>query len=218
MKTNLEILKRILKLNKVLFLISFFTPFLFFPSCGLFNQDSKKEAMERALRDSVRLVDSINIAQLKLKGGTTSTIYHKADTSIIRQKIKLHNSKNYLKSFWLFLNFPTDNSVSAFCIARVGLDYFFKFPLSKNKRDFIYPFALFVFIISVIGFIFVFFKNKFRVLFYLSLSGFFFLLLISLTHPADMPLLWGYWVMVLINVIDIVVLTVIKKNLQNNIL
>ena len=33
-----------------------------------------------------------------------------------------------------------------------------------------------------------------------------------------MPLLWGYWVMVLINVIDIVVLTVIKKNLQNNIL
>lgn len=220
-------MKKLLLINRILFLLSFLLPFFFFQMCG----PSKKEAvMTQAKQDSINAsveaqikadsVEMVNAKQSFADSNNSSANIAKQNllkTSELPKKIKANktaivNEKKedkIINKIWEHMLFPTKNSISALGLTvltvqiEIGFFDYKKFKI-KDLIAFLIPVNLLIALILLL--LIIFKKIKLSRIFSI-ISLLFFIIAVFQYHEHG--ILWGFWVAFILNMIDLVLVNLI---------
>jgi hypothetical protein len=221
-------MKKIRLLTKSLLFLSFFLPFVFVPRCDNKAKEAQfiKDSLTKdsILKDSLAKAGKLGHYLDSLKRITYSTKLKTSETLIIpidslattsdtsksshfqsNIEVRENLKSNYIDKVWETLISPTDDSYSGFAVAII----FASAPFAKIKE---FEIALLLFLYFPIGYLIVlstlicqFFKIKIKKHLYLSIVSFILILTFGTTIGIK-DLLWGYYIALIINLLDIIVI------------
>jgi hypothetical protein len=203
----------LLLINRTLFFISFFLPFILLPHCEG-PSEAEEKAKAKAIQDSILISDSINQVYESSTTDTILTIHH-TDTAISTVSSTVHpdtavsinENQNILSKIHSFLKNPTEYSISGYGIAS----------LTFNSRfmSFLSCMLLLSFILSIVGvFILLIRRNHIvqTIISVLSLLSLIVFLCLCIADNTPMNVfLWGFWTSLTLSVTNVIITIIIKR-------
>jgi len=199
-------------INRIIFLLSFFLPFFLLPHCSGKEETVEKE--KQRVLDSIHVCDSVNrVVQastadtalfIKQSGSTKDTLNKTAslDTTI--------NKKTFadrLHDFHMFLQLPSEDSISGYGIAMICFN--------RNLSGIVSYFLLFSFLFSIAGIFMLFIRRNHILQTVISLLSLLFLLIFLCFAFSDdttlYALLWGFWTCLFFSMTNVIISIRMRK-------
>jgi uncharacterized membrane protein len=221
-------MRKILLINRILFLLSFLLPFILFECSDFGFGPSKKErevAMTKAKQDSINaavevqiqadsilavakqksIQDSINTHKMNAEPIFLKTIEENKKTESIDQGVTKKKKDKLIEKIWGRMLSPTNNSLSGLGITVFKITFINLKSIKINDLlDFLIPFNLLNALILLLLIIFKKIKLS-RIFSIISLLFF----IVSVFLYQETGILWGFWVAFILNMIDLLLVNLI---------
>ncbi|MEI7596145.1 MAG: hypothetical protein WCK02_10395 [Bacteroidota bacterium] len=210
-------MKKILIINRILFFLSFFLPFVILPHCEG-SSEMEKKAKHKAFQDSVHIADSLKYDAhiLNLKNNVaivaSDSLNNFSNLTKHTENIDVKKeTKPVLIEIHEFFKCPTEYSISGY-----GLAYVFVVGFKLKLVNIIGLVFSLSFLFSFVGIILLFKNHRHRIQTIVPLISFAaFIVFLSYMFVVDKitleEILWGLWVSLTLSLTNVII-TIIRKN------
>jgi hypothetical protein len=198
-------MRTFVKINRILFFLSFFLPFILLPQC----EASKESLKEQARLDSIRISDSINNSDHLVDScALTSLSIQSKPQEVNSSKYTLEETFTAIHSL---LKSPTKNSISGY-----GIFFGTMTDLSFFKENVMLWLFSLTFLLLFLGILTAFIKPAYNLNTILSLFCFIsvmiFLIYLIGNGLESEDILWGFWINIFLGFIN-VIMTIYSQTL-----